>query len=78
MTTHTELAIMIDWDGDDHSGSYDLYPANDESEPDFDFCSSFTYGPDEDYDSRDDAREAAEAEAERVADRIGGQWFSNE
>ena len=80
MTENLELAIMIDFDGDDRSGVYELYPANEESEPDFCWSCTFHYCTQgtADYDSRDEARAAAEAEAGRVAARIGGTWFSNE
>lgn len=80
MNENSTLAIMIDFDGDDHSGVFELYPANEESEPDFCWSCTFHYSTQglADYDSRDEARAAAEAEAERVAKRIGGEWFSNE
>lgn len=78
MNENSTLAIMIDWDGTDHSGVYVIYPANEESEPNFDFHSSFCYGPQNDYKTRDEARSAAENEAFRVACRIGGKWLTNE
>ena len=74
------LAIMINFDGDDESGVFQLYPANEESEPGFFWQLTFHYCTQgtTTYESRDEARAAAEAEAERVAKRIGGQWFTNE
>jgi hypothetical protein len=78
--TSDALAVMIDFDGTDHSGLFVIYPANEESEPDFDFRSCFSYctqGTAE-YDSRDAARRAAEAEADKIAHLIGGEWYSNE
>ena len=74
------LAIMINFDGDARNGIYSIYPANEESEPDFDFRSCFSYctqGTAE-YESRDAARRAAEAEADKIAHLIGGEWYSNE
>ncbi len=76
--TQASLAVMIDWEGTDHSGVYVIYPANEESEPASEFRSSFSYGPQGDYETRDEARQAVENEAFRVACRIGGQWFTNE
>jgi hypothetical protein len=77
MTTQTELAIMINHEGDECAGFFQLYPANEESEPD-ELKAMFEYGPGSEYETRDDARQAAENEAQRVAGRIGGQWFTNE
>jgi len=79
MNTTNQLAIMINWEGDEHAGFFQLYPANDESEPDFTFQDLFEY----DLDflppvSRSEARAGAEREAQRIADRIGGDWFTNE
>jgi hypothetical protein len=78
MTTQTELAIMVNHDGDNQSGVFLLYPANEESEPEKEFKACFYYGPGDEYETRDEARQAAESEAFRVACRIGGQWFTNE
>ena len=74
------LAILIDFDGDDQSGVFEIYPANEESEPDFRFSGAFHYCTQgtKKFGSRTHARLAAEAEAERVAKGIGGQWFTNE
>jgi len=71
---------MIDFNGDDQSGTFELYPANLESEPNFCWSCTFHYCTQgtADYESRNEARAAAEAEARRVARRIGGEWFSNE
>jgi len=62
------------------SGIYRVYPANDESEPDCEFWPEFVYGSGDagDYDTRADAREAAQAEAKRLARHIGGNWATNE
>ena len=75
-----DLAIMIHFDGDTRDGIYSIYPANDDSEPDFDFRPSFFYCTrgTADFNSQDDARRAAEAEAARIAWKIGGAWYSNE
>lgn len=78
MNENSTLAIMIDFDGDNHQGSFSLYPANEESEPASEFRSLFSYGPQGDYPTRDEARSAAENEAFRVACRIGGKWLTNE
>lgn len=79
MSTTNQLAIMIDWEGDNRAGFYQLYPANEQSEPDFPFQDLFEY----DLDflppvSRSEARAGAEAEAARIAKRMGGEWFTNE
>jgi hypothetical protein len=79
MTTQTELAIMVNHEGDECAGFYQLYPANDESEPDFPFQDLFEY--DRDFlppVSQSEARAGAEREAQRIADRIGGQWLTTE
>ena len=74
----TDLAIMLNHDGDNYSGFYQIYPANEESEPEGDFKNEFVYGPEADYKTRTDAKQAAENEASRLACRIGGDWFTNE
>jgi hypothetical protein len=78
MNTTNQLAIMVNHDGDNRSGFFQLYPANEESEPEREFKAMFDYGPGSEYETRDAARQAAESEAFRVACRIGGQWFTNE
>lgn len=78
----TDRAIMIDHDGDNTSGCYRIYPANEASEPPIYFQAEHHYGYDEslpsNYASRAEARTAAESRAARLARSIGGVWMSNE
>ena len=78
--TQAQLLICINFDGDDRSGVFHLYPANDESEPPCFFQSHFYYGTldDGDHETRQAAQRAAYAEAKRIVRIIGGDWASNE
>ena len=78
----TDRAIMVDFDGDNTSGCYRIYPANEQSEPPIYFQADHHYGYDEslptNYASRAEARTAAESRAARLARSIDGVWMSNE
>jgi hypothetical protein len=71
--------IIVDFDGDEFSGIYRVYPANDESEPDLEFQSEFVYGNEDGaYEKKALARMAATMTAKVLAASIGGNWATNE
>lgn len=85
-------AIFIDFDGTESDGVYKVYPANEESEPDFVFQGEFYYGrskdedpcvwaEDEDlnvYSTKDGARQAARSTALHIAKQVDAIILCNE
>jgi hypothetical protein len=76
-------AILIDFDGTESRGIYKVYPATEDSEPDFVFQGEFYYGDSDDedlctYTTKEGARRAAYNTALHVAKKVGATILSNE